>query len=530
MEENRNSRNGDSTLKFAIQETVFLNPEDAGIHEIKEIELVPEIEVLETNDYISITGCLQLNGTYVGKTERNDFAEQGDVPGAGGPDQDAPGSLYDSLRVPPFELEDSTFSPWVEMENKIRHRIPVNISIPLNRIRDLEEVYADVETFDYEIKTPHQLLISAQLLLSGIEAHEEKIENSKFPEGSRIQFVYVAGREKASFDDDASQGVVPQEEEASGRSDSAKGSADDMKGAKESPRSPKTRQTPGNGEVSGEETARQDGAAEEEADAPEAKEGKEFSDQVVSLLPGAGKGGEEGKAAGEPAADEAVTEEAGMEGEVVHEAAGMEAEAERDDRPEAADEPEREQEEDEPRDVKVSITNKGTKQDREPVNLTSLFTKKLAKDEPAANVRQNETEAKTTPGKSATKKTGGESAETIFAATTGDGEGQDEPLALQEAELGDDAGEKEGDGLAERDLPGEAAKGRESKAEDATYLTNFMRGEQETFAKLKMYIAQKGESLAEIAQRYEVDVEKLASANRLNSDIIAEGQVLLIPI
>jgi len=70
-----------------------------------------------------------------------------------------------------------------------------------------------------------------------------------------------------------------------------------------------------------------------------------------------------------------------------------------------------------------------------------------------------------------------------------------------------------------------------SRNENALYLTKiFTRDDEEDFTKMKLCIAQNGDSLESICERYEVSAQSVIKVNQLNDDTsIYEGQLLYIP-
>jgi stage VI sporulation protein D len=150
----------DGLLSFAIKETIFLSPDKAGIGELQELELVPDVEVLENQSYVSITGCLQLYGKY---EPIRDTAETN----SGGTE-----TLVEAMTFSPFRPEN-TDGPFYGWEEQIGHRIPLNITIPLDRIAEIGDIYAVVDSFDYKLESPHQLLIEAELKIAGIVIGEQ---------------------------------------------------------------------------------------------------------------------------------------------------------------------------------------------------------------------------------------------------------------------------------------------------------------------------------------------------------------------
>ncbi|MBM7838564.1 stage VI sporulation protein D [Alkalihalobacillus xiaoxiensis] len=67
-------------------------------------------------------------------------------------------------------------------------------------------------------------------------------------------------------------------------------------------------------------------------------------------------------------------------------------------------------------------------------------------------------------------------------------------------------------------------------AENASYLTNMLRNEEEQFSKWKMCIIQDSDTLQSIAERYELSTSQLTRYNNLDSEKVEEGQILYIPV
>ncbi|WP_029097499.1 LysM peptidoglycan-binding domain-containing protein [Brevibacillus thermoruber] len=161
----------DGLLSFAIKETIFLSADRAGIGELKELELVPDIEVLENQSFISITGCLQLYGTYE------------PARGASEPTEGGAETLVEAVTFAPFPQAGNSggLFGW---EAEVNHRIPLNITIPVSRIAELGDIYAVVDGFDYQVETPHQLLIEAELKIAGIQLVEQAQRSALQPDSA----------------------------------------------------------------------------------------------------------------------------------------------------------------------------------------------------------------------------------------------------------------------------------------------------------------------------------------------------------
>lgn len=161
----------DGLLSFTIKETIFLSSDRAGIGDLQELELVPDVEVLENQSYVSITGCLQLYGKY---EPIRDTAE----PTSGGTE-----TLVEAMSFSPLRLDASERAAY-GLEEQIGHRIPLNITIPVERIAQMGDIYAVVDSFDYKLESPHQMLVEAELKIAGIHfadpAEERQQETNSY--------------------------------------------------------------------------------------------------------------------------------------------------------------------------------------------------------------------------------------------------------------------------------------------------------------------------------------------------------------
>ncbi|WP_438434339.1 LysM peptidoglycan-binding domain-containing protein [Gorillibacterium sp. sgz500922] len=133
-----------SGLRFDIYERVHLPEGLDGIEELEEAELVPHIQVVEEDDYAVIKGNLWLTGAY-----RGDSGLSGQT---------------------------------------LEHLIPVEITMPQNRISRLEDVRVEIDQFDVELLTGRSLNVTGVLSLHGLEmlSYTERADE----EGSEEETVF----------------------------------------------------------------------------------------------------------------------------------------------------------------------------------------------------------------------------------------------------------------------------------------------------------------------------------------------------
>ncbi len=115
-------------LRFDIYERVTLSDDVPGIRDLEEIELVPRIEVLPQGDQAILKGELLLSGVYAPEGSRE--AEGGE---------------------------------------RLTHYIPVEITLPMNRVTDLSEIAVEIENFDVELLSQRSLNVTGILSLHGVE-------------------------------------------------------------------------------------------------------------------------------------------------------------------------------------------------------------------------------------------------------------------------------------------------------------------------------------------------------------------------
>lgn len=171
-------------LRFSVEESVWFQ-KGQEVSELLSISLDPDISIHEHEQYISIRGALLLTGEYKIDTIA-DVQDQFE---------------YANVR---YVNEVTTREDGV---SELNHRFPVDITIPNNRIENLEEVYVSIESFDYEIPEVKCLKLIADLSISGIT--NEQIQQVAPPEvetqeEETFEALYRAPQQQ-SFDEEKEQ-------------------------------------------------------------------------------------------------------------------------------------------------------------------------------------------------------------------------------------------------------------------------------------------------------------------------------------
>lgn len=123
--------NGNHGLRFDIYERVHLPENVAAIDELEEIELVPRIQVIEQGENAVLQGQLVLNGIYRAQGERDE-------------------------------------------QVALEHWIPVEITLPMNRVTRLDEITVDIDTFDVVLLSSRALNLTGILSLRGIMLEQDE--------------------------------------------------------------------------------------------------------------------------------------------------------------------------------------------------------------------------------------------------------------------------------------------------------------------------------------------------------------------
>ncbi|PFK39746.1 stage VI sporulation protein D [Bacillus cereus] len=148
----------DHSLRFSLKESVWFQ-KGQEVEELLSISLDPDVEIEELEYEVIVRGQLDLTGEYVARQDDSAF----------------------SLR----DLSPAKAIDYVEMRedgvNELVHSFPLEISIPRNRVKQVEELYVSIEEFDYELKENGCLQLLADISISGL-CEDERIHNEAYEE------------------------------------------------------------------------------------------------------------------------------------------------------------------------------------------------------------------------------------------------------------------------------------------------------------------------------------------------------------
>ncbi|QQK80945.1 stage VI sporulation protein D [Salicibibacter cibi] len=153
-----------SALSFNLEEAIWLD-QGERIQSILGLELEPEITMQEDNHEVLIKGGLHLVGKYQPYENNED-------------------DTYDNQRQGEVPQTADRLSTTDAGEREIKHFFPVDVTIPLHRIQSLDDLYVQIDSFDYDLPEPSCIQLTADVTITGMkEGEDTNRESSPTPEG-----------------------------------------------------------------------------------------------------------------------------------------------------------------------------------------------------------------------------------------------------------------------------------------------------------------------------------------------------------
>ncbi|WP_026671508.1 stage VI sporulation protein D [Alkalihalobacterium bogoriense] len=466
-----------SKLSFSIEESVWLN-KGQEISEVLSMSLDPEITIEESADHVFIRGGLQLKGEYRPKTEQ-EMANQ--------EREDSRDDLH-FRSIEEISLSD-------EGIGEIKHYFPIDVTIPLNRINNLEDVYVEVETFDYDLPERSCIQLTADVTISGMSTttQERTNEQQEQQELAQSQVPPIPPVQPDVFQ--------PFRFEAKKQAEPVMKEENTVK------------MEPG------------------EIEAPSTVEQKEVAEQIEETV-----------------VKTEVTEE--IDREPIEESVESKPEPVIEARPEPTVQTniqakvEQKQEE---KTLQAVAAGGSPRFEGEESGTTiektvdkpiaPMVTEPKLEEEPVPQVvaapRAERTKEEEPVLQSYEEPLVEEEVEEVSRDEKDTGSGLSTLKGIannQMPEIAFSASEPEEELEPDREEDGEESDRPSMKNENALYLTKMLTNGEEEFSKLRMCIIQENESLDMIAERYEVQASQLVRINKLESEQIEQGQILYIPI
>ncbi|SDI58483.1 stage VI sporulation protein D [Natribacillus halophilus] len=147
-----------TSLTFNLEEAVWLD-QGERIQTILGLELEPDITMQEDDQEVLIQGGLHLVGQY----QPYDHSEE---------------ETYDEQQSVPQRADSLSTTDTGERE--IKHFFPVDVTIPLHRIQSLDDLYVQIDSFDYDLPEPSCIQLTADVTISGMK-EETQTERAVSP-------------------------------------------------------------------------------------------------------------------------------------------------------------------------------------------------------------------------------------------------------------------------------------------------------------------------------------------------------------
>ncbi len=140
-----------SFLRFSLEESIWF-PHGHGVVDLYSLSIEPLVEITEENHYVNIRGYLEVTGEYGGEGGL-EVEEEEELPAAGNVSQ-----IY--VQKVDYREEDGLF--------QFSHHFPVDISVPTRRVEDRELVEVEISSFDYHMPENTCIKLIADLLITGV--------------------------------------------------------------------------------------------------------------------------------------------------------------------------------------------------------------------------------------------------------------------------------------------------------------------------------------------------------------------------
>ncbi|VEF47460.1 spore coat assembly protein SpoVID [Bacillus freudenreichii] len=147
-----------SSIKFSLEESVLFKS-GQEVDELISISLDPNISIVEEEGFVMLRGSLDLTGEYKCLDSDGEVEEDTSVKGR---------------YVHQVEVRD-------EGECEFFHQFPVDITIPKDRVHHSNEVFVEVESFDYVMPENSRLNIQAEVHVFGLQGEEQDEQHTDVP-------------------------------------------------------------------------------------------------------------------------------------------------------------------------------------------------------------------------------------------------------------------------------------------------------------------------------------------------------------
>ncbi|MGP4071376.1 LysM peptidoglycan-binding domain-containing protein [Piscibacillus sp. B03] len=461
--------NGNEPFLFDLHEEITFR-QGEEIDDLYGISIQPDVNIIKEATYIQLRGVLMVSGDYqsLPREEPMYLMDQDD----------------DENYVQQVKALDNGFTTF-------QYPIPVDITIPANRVNETGEPDVEIEYFDYELPEPKSLHVYAKIRLANVEVEEEYSEE-RHEEDVNSDFQV---QEIPSFEeDDQKEGAEEEtEEDTRPHEESAEATA----------------------EVETEESAEATAEVETEESSEDKTKGREFwnKKETQSFTEFFNNKEKKAKAEEKPKAKEQKDQVEYQDNAYKDEKDNVEYQdnayqgnkdnVEYQDNTYMQDNKENE-----------SAKENQMKQEKEEKQDDVVEEEKKAKDEAKEEAKKEKKEKKEAKKKESKKKDKKQ-------------EKQDTSPEVKQKSSKDDYDDHD-------QMDDEDGKKPKKKMFGLNYLSNFFRDDEELREKekvsVKMRFVQQNETLESIAESYKVPVSQLERLNGLEDDRqLKAGDVLYVP-
>jgi stage VI sporulation protein D len=135
-----------TSLSFSLKESVWFQ-KGQEVAELLSISLDPDIAIQERDYEVVVRGKLHLAGEYI--------VQQGEE------------AAFSLRELSPVRTVDSVYTR-EDGINELSHSFPLEISIPRSRVKQIDDLYVTIESFDYEMPEEGCLQLIADIAIWGL--------------------------------------------------------------------------------------------------------------------------------------------------------------------------------------------------------------------------------------------------------------------------------------------------------------------------------------------------------------------------
>ncbi|RPF55464.1 LysM peptidoglycan-binding domain-containing protein [Aquisalibacillus elongatus] len=174
------SHNGNEPFLFDLHEHITFR-QGEEIDDLYGISIQPDVNIIKESNYIQLRGVLMVSGDYqsLPREEPMYYVD----------DQEESENYVQQVKA-----LDNGFTTF-------QYPIPVDITIPSNRVTQTGEPDVEIEYFDYELPEPKSLHVYAKIRLSQVEMQEESMNREDVEEEEQMNSDFEL-EEIPSYEDD----------------------------------------------------------------------------------------------------------------------------------------------------------------------------------------------------------------------------------------------------------------------------------------------------------------------------------------